>query len=184
MTAIRRTVLAGLATIIVAAACTSISIGSPAPSITIPSFAIPSFAIPSFAIPSFAIPSLDVPSSPVPPGNSLCALATPEELAPAMGTATVTMTPDQAGQCTVTPAGELIGVIIRNGQGETIEAAKMITSNGQDLAVGGSPAYYGELMGGILYIQKGDRVLVLQAPLATDLKDELIAVANIVAPRF
>lgn len=202
MTAIRRTVLVGVATIIFAAACTSITLPSvppipslpPAPSIEIPSFdipsmeipslALPSIEIPSFDVPSIVIPSLDVPSSPIAPGNSLCALATPEELAPAMGTATVTMTPDQAGQCTVTPAGELIGVIIRNGEGETIEAAKMITTNGQDLTIGGSPAYYGELMGGILYIQKGDRVLVLQAPLANDLKDELIAVGNIVAPRF
>lgn len=177
MTAIRRAVLAGVATIVFATACTSITIPSIPPIPSLP-------PMPSFAIPSFELPSFDIPSSPVAPGNSLCSLATAQELAPALGAATVTMTPDDTGQCTVTPSGELVGIIIRNGQGETIEAAKMITSNGQDVVIAGLPAYYGELLGGILYIQKGDRMLVLQAPLNTDLKDELIAVGNIVAPRF
>jgi hypothetical protein len=52
------------------------------------------------------------------------------------------------------------------------------------VSIAGLPANYGEFMGGILYIQKGDRMLVLQAPLNDEMKDKLIAVGNLVAPRY
>lgn len=139
----RRIVLAGVATIIVAAAC-----------------------------------------SPVQPGNSLCSLATREEVAAALNVPSVTMTPDRTGQCIVTPKGEVLGISWRDGQrGETIDEVRQ-RSNGHDVTVAGLPAYYTEVVGGILYIQKGDRTLVLQAPLNSVSRDAMIAVGNVVAPRF
>ena len=50
MVAFRRALVAAVAALILASACTSITVP------TIPPIVIPSFDIPSFAIPSFALP--------------------------------------------------------------------------------------------------------------------------------
>ena len=88
------------------------------------------------------------------------------------------------GTCNVTPADSFIPIVIRYGENESIEAAKLIVENGEDLTIGGNPAYYGEFMGGILYIEKGGQTLVLQAPLSNEDKDKLISVANVAITRF
>ena len=97
---------------------------------------------------------------------------------------TVTIEPGETGDCTITPPDSFIPLVMRYGTSETIATGKLITSNGQDLTIGGSPAYYGEFAGGILYVEKGGQTLVLQAPLSTELKDKLIAVANVAITRF
>lgn len=119
----------------------------------------------------------------VAPGTSACALVTQADADAAFG-AGATIEAQDDGSCNVTPADSFIPIVIRYGDGESIATAKLITENGQDLTIGGSPAYYGELMGGILYIEKGGQTLVLQAPLSTESKDVMIALANLIITRF
>ena len=55
-------------------------------------------------------------------------------------------------------------VTLRFDSGESIATGKMIAStNGQDLTIGGYPAYYGEFMGSLMWIEKNGRTLTLQA---------------------
>jgi hypothetical protein len=158
------------------AACSSVGPGTTLPPIVIPSFSIPSLQLPpGLTIPPIVIPSVD-------PAQSACRLITAAEAAGVLG-GTVTTNADPAGGCTLIPS-EGFPIVIRSGTSETIATAKMITSNGQDLSIGGAPAYYGELMGGLLYIEKGGQTLVFQAALSTDSKDKLIALANIAITRF
>ena len=117
------------------------------------------------------------------PTGSACALVTQADADAALG-AGATIEEQDDGACNVTPADSIIPIVIRYGEGESIAAGKLITENGQDLTIGGSPAYYGELMGGILYIEKGGQTLVLQAPLSTESKDVMIALANLIITRF
>jgi hypothetical protein len=84
----------------------------------------------------------------------------------------------------VTGPDSIIPIVIRYGEDESIAAAKLVTENGVDLTIAGNPAYYGELMGGILYIEKAGQTLVLQAPLSTELKDALIAAGTVAITRF
>ncbi|HUP82732.1 MAG TPA: hypothetical protein VM284_00905, partial [Candidatus Limnocylindria bacterium] len=88
------------------------------------------------------------------------------------------------GTCNVTGADSIIPIVIRYGENESISAAKLVIDNGEDLTIAGNPAYYGELMGGILYIEKAGQTLVLQAPLSTESKDALIAAATVAMARF
>lgn len=122
------------------------------------------------------------PGSVAPTGNA-CALVTQAEVDAIFG-GTVTIEEQEGGECNITPPDSFIPIVIRYGEDESIAVAKMIVENGEDLTIGGNPAYYGELMGGILYIEKAGQTLVLQAPLSTELKDPMIAVANIAITRF
>lgn len=117
------------------------------------------------------------------PGQSACRLVTQADADAALG-AGAKIEEQEDGSCNVTPADSFIPIVIRYGDGESIAAGKMVTDNGQDLTIGGSPAYYGELMGGILYIEKAGQTLVLQAPLSTESKDVMIALANLIITRF
>jgi hypothetical protein len=117
------------------------------------------------------------------PGGSACRLVTQADADAALG-AGATIAEEEDGSCNVTPAESIIPIVIRYGVNEDIATAKMIVDNGEDLTIGGSPAYYGELMGGILYIAKGGQTLVLQAPLSTESKDEMVALANLIITRF
>ena len=158
-------------------ACSSGGPGTTIRPIVIPSFSIPSIQLPpGFTIPPIAIPSVD-------PAQSACRLITADEAASVLG-GPVTVTPDPDGSCTFLPTGTFFPIVVRSGTDESIATAKMILSNGVDLTVGGAPAYYGELMGGILYIEKGGQTLVLQAALSNDMKDKLVALANIAITRF
>jgi hypothetical protein len=173
MVSFRRALMAGVATLLVATACTSVTIPS------FPPVNIPSFSIPSFSIPSFSIPSI------VPGGQgAACSLVTQDEAAGVYG-GPVTLTSGTDNTCTITSNSDALkSVVIRTGTGETIATAKLITSNGQDLTVAGLPAYYGELLGGILYVEKNGQDLVLQAPLNTQFKDQLVALATIAVSRW
>jgi hypothetical protein len=77
--------------------------------------------------------------------------------------------------------------VVRFGcQGESIEVAKMITSEGRDLTIAGLPAYYGEPLGGILYVERGGDTLVIQAPLQADdpLPAQMEAIAELAISRW
>jgi hypothetical protein len=139
-------------------------------------------ATPAGATATPGMPGATATTGPV-AGAGACHLVTQAEMDTVFG-GTATITEDEDGTCNVTPPDSFIPIVIRYGQDESIANAKLIVENGEDLTIGGNPAYYGEFMGGILYIEKGGQTLVLQAPLSTEDKDNLIAVANIAITRF
>ena len=116
-------------------------------------------------------------------GQPACALVTQAEMDTVFGGAT-TIEQQEDGTCNVTGPDSIIPIVIRYGEGESISAAKLVVDNGEDLTIAGNPAYYGELMGGILYIEKAGQTLVLQAPLSTESKDVLIGAGTAAIARF
>ena len=126
----------------------------------------PDAANPSFNVP--AIPRVDpsalggIPT--LAPGGSTsgaCALVSEAEMSSLIGQA-MTVYTNSGTQCSWIAATVSPSVIIRHDSGETIASAKVITTNGRDLAISGYPAYYAEFAGSLLYIEKGGRVLVVQ----------------------
>jgi hypothetical protein len=117
------------------------------------------------------------------PGQGACHLVTQAEMDTVFG-GTVTIVEEEDGGCNVTPPNSFIPVNIRYGVDESIAVARDIVDNDEDLTIGGNPALYGELFGGILYVEKGGQTLVLQSPLSTELRDKMIAVAEIAITRF
>lgn len=123
-------------------------------------------AIPSLNIP--AIPPLD-PSSignipTLPPGGSTtgaCALVTEMEMSTIIGHP-MTVYTNSGTQCSWVSAVITPSVVIRYDSGETIDEGKTLTPNGRDVVIGGYQAYYAELAGSLLYIDKDGRVLVVQ----------------------
>ncbi len=153
------------AAVLLAAACTSITVPSNIPSFTVPSN-MPSFQLPSnLPIPSdFSIPPITIPT--VQPGGATsggCALVTEAEMTSIMGQQ-MTATSSSPTECTWTSPSVLPTVTLRFDSGESIATGKLIAStNGQDLTIGGYPAYYGEFMGSLMWIEKNGRTLTLQA---------------------
>ena len=117
------------------------------------------------------------------PGQDACALVTQVEMDAVFG-GTTTIEKQDDGACNVTGPDSIIPIVIRYGVDESIAAAKLVIDDGEDLTINGNPAYYGELMGGILYIEKTGQTLVLQAPLSTESKDLLIEVGTVAITRF
>ena len=129
----------------------------PGAGITIPPIGLPS-------MPPIDIPSIDINLPTLAPGGNTsgaCALVTEAEMSTAVG-AQMTVESNTGTQCTYISPTITPTAIVRYDSGETIAAAKMITSNGRDLTIGGNPAYYGEFAGSLLYIDKGGRILVIQ----------------------
>ena len=192
MIATKKVLLGAIATVVFASACTTVTVPSIPPIPTLPPINIPSLppinipSLPPINIPS--IPPIDIPSglipTPVPAGDSTCRFVTAEEMAAIFG-GPVNLVPGDTGDCTITPSTGSIGIVMRIGQGETLQVAKLIAStNGQDLTVAGLPAWYGEFLGGILYVERNGNSLVLQAPLDNAAKDKLVAIANAAVPRW
>ncbi len=165
------------AAVLVAAACTSITIPGQSPGATIPPINLPSFQIPSFQLPSNlpSLPPIGIPT--VAPGGDttgMCALVTEAEMSSIMG-AQMSVSESSTSQCTWTSPSFLPTVILRTGDNETIAIGKMIaTTNGQDLTIGGFPAYYGELMGSLMWIDKSGRTLAIQVPVWSESGDAAV----------
>lgn len=123
------------------------------------------------------------PTGSVAPAGSACELITQDEANLVFG-GTVTIAAQDDGSCEITPPDSVLPVVIRYGDGETIDAAKLIVEDGVDVTIGGFRAFYGEIMGGILYIEKDGQTLVLQSPLSTEVKDQMIALATAAIARF
>jgi len=126
------------------------------------------------------------PGGEVDAGSSrACALVTPEEVSQITGSQ-MSITAATANECTYGSAEIFPIFVLRFGFGETIEAAKMIISNGRDLTISGLPAFYGELMGGILYVERGSDTLVVQAPLQAegDIASQMERIAELAVSRW
>ena len=142
-----------------------------------------STATPAGATATPGVPGATATTPPAVIGQPACALVTQGEMDAVFG-GTATIEQSEDGTCSVTGPDSLIPIVIRYGENESISAAKMVVDNGEDLTVAGNPAYYGELMGGILYIEKGGQTLVLQAPLSTESKELLIGAGFAAIARF
>ena len=168
--------------ILVAAALTVVAACSGAPGQTAQPTAAPTGAIPTAAP---TAPSTDAAPSQAPVTGSACDLVPAAALTTIFG-GTVNVAADDAetpNSCTITPPsgqGITIPLVIRYGTNETIEAAKMVISDGTDLSVAGHAAYYGDLMGGILYVDAGGgQTVVVQAPLQSDMQATLVRIAEV-----
>lgn len=149
---------------LLAAACTSISVPGASPGTTLPPITIPS-SLPSFEIPSgFTMPPIDIPT--LEPGGATsgaCALVSEAELTSVIGQQ-MTARNSSATQCTWTTATVLPTVVAHADGSQSIATGKLIAStNGRDLTIAGYPAYYGELVGSWMWIEKDGRTLAVQA---------------------
>ena len=137
------------------------------------------------AAPTAAQTPADAPTQPAQPGASRACFLSAQEMSQIVGS-TMSVTESSENECTYGSGGMFPIFVIRVNSGETIEAAKMITTNGRDLTIGGLPAYYGELMGGILYVQRGSDTFVIQAPLQAEEQviTQMQRIAEAVIPRW
>jgi hypothetical protein len=121
------------------------------------------------------------------PSSGACRLLTPQEVATAMGEATVTVTSATSNDCTYSAGIGIPSVSIRFNSGETLDAARMILEEPEDITIAGNPAVFGEFMGSLLYVQEGGNVLVFQAlwdKERAEAKTTLTALAEAALPRF
>jgi hypothetical protein len=147
------------------AAQTPEPVDTPEPTATPEPVETPAVETPAVETPAGETPE---PGGEVDPGASrACALVSVEEMSQITGS-TMSVTAATANECTYGSDSIFPIYVVRFGFGETIEAARMITQNGRDLTIAGLPAYYGELMGGILYVERGSDTLVVQAPLQAE----------------
>lgn len=97
------------------------------------------------------------------PNAGACRLLTPQEVGTAMGATDVTVLSATDIDCTYVSGIGIPSITIRFDSGETLDAARMILDQPEDITVAGNPAVFGEFMGSLLYVQEGDQVLVFQA---------------------
>jgi hypothetical protein len=178
--------MAGIATLLVATACTSVTIPT-FPPINIPSFSIPSFSIPT--IPPINLPSgITIPSIPPLPqgsggtGTVPCTLVTAAEMTTIVGSP-VTDTSSDGTDC-VFLTQSFAGFTVTVQSGPSIDGIKFIASNGEDMTIGGNRAYYVNFISDQLYVDKGASTLLIQAVAQTRQRDVLVAMANIAVGRF
>jgi hypothetical protein len=144
--------------------------------ITIPSIPpIPSF--PPIVLPSGVV----VPS--VNPGSAQCALITAAEVQAILGVA-VSDQSSSATDCTFLPTNSFTPMSLSLTSAGGIAGIKIVASNGEDLAVGGNPAYYVNFVGDQLYVEKSNQTLLVYALGQTGMRDKLIAIATIAITRF
>jgi outer membrane receptor protein involved in Fe transport len=64
-----------------------------------------------------------------------------------------------------------------------IGGVKTVSPGGQDLTIGGNPAYYVNLAGDQLYVEKGPKTLFITALGQSGIEEQLTAMANVAIPR-
>ena len=186
MASIRRLLMAGIATMFVASACTTISAPPSIPPINIPSLppinlpSIPPINIPS--IPPITLPSgIVIPPITLPTAEVPCALITTAEISAIVGSVS-----DQSSSTTACSfvGSDLTIYTVSLESGSAIDSLKLVVPNGEDLTVGGNRAYYANFLGDTLTVEKGGNSLTIASPLQQGKKDTLTAIANIALTRF
>ena len=178
MVALRRIVLAGVATLLIASACTNVAAGPTIPPINIPT--IPPINLPS--IPPINIPGLPsggfggipgLPSGgigglfpsgfdiPIPTGSVPCSLVTAAEVGQIMG-ATVTDASDSATDCTFVTSG-FSTISVSVDQSTDLSGVQFLMGNSaQQTTIAGNPAITGTALGfPAVYVQKGANQLTV-----------------------
>ena len=158
---VRRVLVAGMATLLLAGACASVSPGPTIPAINIPSIPPLNFSIPPIAIPSggfnFSIPPLNLPSGfdiPIPSGSTACALVTGAEVSQVMGGAFTDMS-DDPKNCTFI-SSQLSSISVQQTDDTDFTGIRILKGNtAQDINVGGFPGVAGTAIGvPAVYVQK------------------------------
>jgi hypothetical protein len=104
-----------------------------------------------------------------------------------MGEETAAVLSATSNDCTYASGIGIPSISIRFNSGETLDAARMILEEPEDVTVAGNPAVFGEFMGSLLYVQEGGNVLVFQAiwdKERAEGKTALTALAEAALPRF
>jgi len=166
MVAFRRILVAALATVLFAGACTSINIPT-IPPINLPS--IPPINVPGFTIPPINIPGLptggiggipglpsglDIPPVAIPTGTVPCTLVTAAEVGQIWG-APVTDTSDSGTTCTFISSNFATVSVEATSDTDLSGTSFLVGNTGQQVTVGGFPAIQGSFIGqALLYVQK------------------------------
>ena len=157
MVAFRRILVAALATMLFAGACTSINIPT-IPPINVPPINLPSIPpinIPGFSIPPIVLPSgIDIPPIAIPTGTVPCALVTAAEVGQIWGSP-VTDTSNSATDCAFTSANFATVTVQATTDTDMSGVQFMVGNTAQNVSVGGYPAIQGSFIGqALLYVQK------------------------------
>lgn len=138
-----------------------------------------------------ALPTPTLPDGETPPPDAnagACRLLTAAEVGQVIGEADVTVQSGNSTECSYAAGFGIPSVTVRFDSGESLDAARMILTEPEDISVAGNPAVFGEFMGHLLYVQEGDRVLVFQAIWGEEdraaAKAKLSALAETALPRF
>jgi hypothetical protein len=187
MASIRRLLMAGIATLLVVSACTTISAPPSIPPINIPSLppinipslppvnipSLPPINIPSLppvnipSLPPITIPSIDIPDFSFPPivlpsGNAtagLCPLVTPAEMTQILG-AEVSVTSDDPNSCTYTLPTFATVVLTKTSDVDLSGVQFLMGDTAQPQTIGGFPGVAGVVLGQpAAYVQKGSEQL-------------------------
>ena len=161
MIAFRRVLLAGIATLMFAGACTSITI----PNSSIPPINIPS--IPPINIPGFTIPPIVIPSGIViPPGafgsadpnSGVCLYVSPAEMSTIMG-GQVTVTDNSGDSCTYMLAN-FATINVKTDTGDLSGAQFLFGNTAKSVQIGNDQGLTGVFMGQpMVYVQRGGNQL-------------------------
>jgi len=162
MVAFRRILVAALATVLFAGACTSINIPT-IPPINVPGFTIPPISLPSippinvpgFTIPPIVLPSgIEIPPIAVPTAAVPCTLVTAAEVGQIWGSP-VTDTSNSATDCAFTSANFATVTVQATSDTDMQGVQFMVGNTAQQVSVGGYPAIQGSFIGqALLYVQK------------------------------
>lgn len=138
------------------AACAGATVPGTSPGVSIPPIVLPS-GIPTLP----PLPDIGLPT-PVNGQSPACQYVSEAEMTSLIGEA-MTVSSSAGSQCTWSAADLSPNVIIRYGTAETIANGKLFAPNGRDLTIGGNPAYFSDITGALLFIEKSGRPLVVQA---------------------
>jgi hypothetical protein len=183
--------VAGFATLLIAGACTSVTIPS-IPPINIPS--IPPINLPSggVTIPTFPPiinPSggINLPGVSIPPGTAACTLVTAAEVTSALGTS-VTDTSDNPTDCSfITP--NFVTISVQSTTDTDMQGIQfLLGQTAQQINVGGFPGLAGSVLGQpAVYVQKPAsqlQVLSILGGSDTTILTKLQAIAAIAVTRM
>jgi len=163
MSSFTKALAAGVATLILAGACTSITGATPPPP-TIPPLnlpSIPAINLPGTSgggiLPGFTMPPINIPGLPgvsIPPGNAQCALISATEVGQVFG-GTVNDQSDSTTNCSfLLPNFSAVSVEATNDT-DLSGAQFLFGSSAQQSTVGGFPAISGVVFGQpAVYVQK------------------------------
>ena len=152
MVAFRRIILAAVATLLVAGACTSVGTVPTIPPINVPGFTIPAI-VPGFTIPPIVLP----PGVSIPPvGNSTtpCTLITAAEVGQIFGTA-VTDQSDAPTDCSFMVTLTSVVTVQSTTDTDFSGLQFMLGNTAVQSTIAGYPAETGTFIGqGLVYVQK------------------------------
>ena len=157
MVAFRRILVAALATVLFAGACTSINLPT-IPPINVPPINLPSIPpinIPGFTIPPIVIPGLSIPPIGGEPSTTPCQLVTAAEVTQIMG-GQVTDQSNSGTDCAfILP--NFSAVSVQTTTDTDLSGVQLLMGQtAQQSTIGGLPALSGAIFGqSALYVQKG-----------------------------